>query len=152
MGEESSEVKRHIDEQRQELGANIHVLQRRVKDKFDWRLQFEQRPMTIVGVAFGVGLLLSGAVPSIARGSRHKEDDFVNGNEDELDGRSTAPQSHENAPSRSRGRISQALDSIQGALIGVAASKMQEYVDRFIPGFSEHYDRAQRQTRTPAEF
>ena len=151
MGQESSEVKRHIDEQRQELGANIHVLQSRVRDKFDWRTQFERRPMTIVGAAFGVGRLMSGVVGRKRRGSSEMTEDyeFESGSDEASRARGAT---REEPRSRGRERISQALDSIQGALIGVAASKVQDLVERVIPGFSEHYERAQGQGRSSNEY
>src|SRR3954453_21456856 len=59
MGQESSEVRRHIDEKREQLGENIHELQDKVRSKFDWRAQFEDHCGAVLGAAFGVGFLLS---------------------------------------------------------------------------------------------
>src|SRR5260370_34951811 len=59
MGETPDQIERHIYEKRNELGENIHELQQKVKTAGDWRAQFDRRPMTMMGLAFGGGLLLS---------------------------------------------------------------------------------------------
>jgi len=59
MGETPDQIERHIYEKRSELGENINELQQKVKTAVDWRAQFDQRPMTMLGLAFGGGLLLS---------------------------------------------------------------------------------------------
>ena len=70
MGEKSDQIERHIQEQRNELGDNITELQEKVKSAFDWRVQFEQRPMTMIGIALGGGVLLSTLIGGRS-GSRH---------------------------------------------------------------------------------
>src|ERR1700676_1030345 len=59
MGERPDQIERHIYETRNELGENINELQEKVKTAVDWRAQFDQRPMLMIGLAFGGGLLLS---------------------------------------------------------------------------------------------
>ena len=59
MGEQSDQIEGHIRDQRNELGEHINELQEKVKRAVDWRVQFEERPMTMIGLAFGGGVLLS---------------------------------------------------------------------------------------------
>src|SRR5712672_2641829 len=59
MGETPDQIERHIYEKRSELGENINELQKKVKTAVDWRAQVQQRPMIMMGLAFGGGLLLS---------------------------------------------------------------------------------------------
>jgi ElaB/YqjD/DUF883 family membrane-anchored ribosome-binding protein len=59
MGEESDQIKKHIDEKRQELGAHLNELEYRVKSATDWRAQVLKHPEKAAGAAFGVGLLLA---------------------------------------------------------------------------------------------
>jgi hypothetical protein len=61
MGEESRELKHHIDETRNELDRNIRVLERKVRTTFDWRARFREHPARLLWMAFGMGVLLSGA-------------------------------------------------------------------------------------------
>jgi predicted alpha/beta-fold hydrolase len=70
MGEKAGEVteriKRNIDQERNELGRNVQELEQRVKSRvedvkssLDWRARFREKPMMMLGLAFGGGLLLS---------------------------------------------------------------------------------------------
>ncbi|MBI2816056.1 MAG: DUF3618 domain-containing protein [Acidobacteria bacterium] len=59
MGQTASQIERHIEEQRRELGRNVAQLEDRVRNAFSWRAQFQERPGTIIGAAFVGGLLLS---------------------------------------------------------------------------------------------
>src|ERR1700730_14469958 len=64
MGETTGQIERHIQETRDELGENFNELQQKVKTAMDWRAQFEQRPGTLLAVAFGGGVLLSALLPT----------------------------------------------------------------------------------------
>jgi len=66
MGEKSNEIAREIEHTRAELGSNLHELEAKVKGVTDWRQQFDKRPFTLIGIAFGGGILLGTAL-----GSRH---------------------------------------------------------------------------------
>jgi hypothetical protein len=59
MGERSDEIRNEIEYKRQQLGSNLQELEVRVKRATDWRVQFEERPLVFLGIAFAVGLLLS---------------------------------------------------------------------------------------------
>jgi translation elongation factor EF-1beta len=67
MGDESDALKQHIDETRAELDKNIDQLQENVKRAFDWRVQFEEHTLTMVAIAFGIGVLASVIGPSRRR-------------------------------------------------------------------------------------
>jgi len=59
MGEESDQIKKHIEERRQDLGAQLNELEYRVKSATDWRAQVTKQPGKAAAVAFGGGLLLA---------------------------------------------------------------------------------------------
>jgi ElaB/YqjD/DUF883 family membrane-anchored ribosome-binding protein len=59
MGSETDQIKKHIDERRQELGAHLHELEYRVKSTTDWRAQVRKQPGKAAAVAFAVGLILA---------------------------------------------------------------------------------------------
>jgi hypothetical protein len=65
MGETSDQIERHIQETRNDLGDNFSELEVKVKTAVDWRAQFEERPMTMVALAFGGGILLSALLPPL---------------------------------------------------------------------------------------
>jgi hypothetical protein len=140
MGEKSDQIERHIQEQRAELGDNIVQLQEKVKGAFDWRVQFEHRPMTMIGIALGGGVLLSSLFGGRPRSRRSRKP---------LDGGRTAssevqfPQTHNGAvAAQSENKSSDAWRNIKVALVGVAGAKFQTFVDSFIPGFSKEYNKA----------
>lgn len=59
MGQEPNQITQDIAQARAELGSNLGELEHKVKSVADWRCQFKKRPMAILGLAFGGGLLLS---------------------------------------------------------------------------------------------
>ena len=67
MGTESDQIKRHIDEKREELGAHLNELEYRVKSVTDWRALVLQQPGKAAALAFGGGLLLALMLPSGSR-------------------------------------------------------------------------------------
>ena len=71
MGETSDQIERHIQKTRNDLGANFSALEEKVKTAVDWRAQFEERPVTMMALAFGGGVLLSALLPSV-RSSRRR--------------------------------------------------------------------------------
>lgn len=117
MGEKTDEIESQIREERAELRANLDELGDRVRSVTDWRRQFRNNPVLGVGLAFGGGLLLAAILRSPARDVPH------------------------HAPSGSasgRGPLSTAWETIQSALIGVAATKVTDVLTEFVPGFREH--------------
>lgn len=122
MGTTAHQIASHIERTRHELGSNINELEQKVKSVTDWRRQFEAHPMTLLGLAFGGGVLLA-SMFSGGNGSRTKrrvnDSDTTHGD-------------------RRNSRASDAWDGIKGALIGVAASRLMDFVDGVLPGFKEH--------------
>src|ERR1700731_2137286 len=136
MGEKTDQIERYIQEQRDELGDNISELQQKVKDTFDWRAQFEQRPMAMIGIAIGGGLLLSALIGSRPRSTNNSSFDR-RASEDRQPGSPSLQNSR-------GGKSSESLRAIKGALIAVTATKLGTMLDSVIPGFSEEYDKVKR--------
>ena len=61
-GETLEQIEQHIDATRTQLGANLNELETQLRNVVDWRVQFDSRPWTLLGLAFGAGLLLSSMV------------------------------------------------------------------------------------------
>ena len=59
MGQDSDQIKRHIDEMREELGAHLNELEYRVKSATDWGAQLLNHPGKAMALAFGGGFLLA---------------------------------------------------------------------------------------------
>jgi ElaB/YqjD/DUF883 family membrane-anchored ribosome-binding protein len=64
MVQKTAAIRQHIEAQRAELGENLQFLEHRVRKAADWRTWVQERPLIMVGAAFGVGLLLSRFVGS----------------------------------------------------------------------------------------
>jgi hypothetical protein len=116
MGEKTDRIERYIEQQRRDCQDNVIELKQKVRRSVDWRSHVEERPLTMVGVAFGGGVLLSALLGA--------------------GGRAKAQQPSENdRPSRWR--------ILRSALIGVAAAELKSVVEELIPGFQEEYRKAE---------
>jgi hypothetical protein len=73
MGEKSDQIEQEIREKRNQLGENFSELEQKVKHAVDWRAQFEERPATLIALAFGGGIVLSALLPT--QHSRHRSRD-----------------------------------------------------------------------------
>jgi hypothetical protein len=131
MVETSDQIERHIQRTRDELSENVNELEVRVKTVLDWRAQVEERPGTMLALAFGGGVLLSALIPS----GRFKRS-FGNG--------WTAQQTNGN------GKRSMPWEALKGALVGIATARLTEFVEDFIPGFQHELSKAQQELGNPS--
>ena len=147
MGEKSNEIERNIEQTRAELGSNLQALEEKVKGAADWRRQFDKSPLTMIGLAFGGGMLLAAAVGGRSRLSY--ADRHGNGfSSPKIEG---AFKESEKATASQLRRASNTWDTIKGALIGVAAGKVQTLLKEAVPGFREEFRRVQRREHPEAE-
>ena len=140
MGETSDQIERHIQETRNDLSDNFSELEEKVKTAVNWRAQFEERPVTMMALAFGGGILLSALLPTV-RSSRRRSSE----------GRENAPADRDAAGYSIKSRTasdkaSQTLenwDALKGALVGVATSKLSGFIEDLLPGFKQEFTKAQ---------
>jgi hypothetical protein len=59
MGERSDQIEEQIQRTREDLRDNLNELEQKVRNTFDWRTQFEERPLMMLTVALGGGMLLA---------------------------------------------------------------------------------------------
>ncbi len=64
MGETPVAIEAHIAEKRAELGRNLEQIEQRVRRTVDWRRHAREHPDVVIGIAFGVGMLL-GLIPAV---------------------------------------------------------------------------------------
>uniref|UniRef100_Q01ZE8 DUF883 domain-containing protein n=1 Tax=Solibacter usitatus (strain Ellin6076) TaxID=234267 RepID=Q01ZE8_SOLUE len=62
---------RQIERTRGELGANLNELEYKVKEVTDWQKQVQKHPLTMIGIAFGGGILLSHLLGGTSHGRRY---------------------------------------------------------------------------------
>ena len=142
MGQTASQIENHIEGKRVDLGLNLRELEDKVKSVTDWHCQFEKRPVMFLGLAFGGGAMLASMVGRSGGGRRYYK--YVPGNGSA--GTDSQTRTHR-APSPAMERASQAWENVKGALVGIAASKVKDYADGIIPGFSDHYRQTEAQQK-----
>ncbi len=134
MGQTANEIETHIEHTRQDLGSNLQELEHKVKSVTDWKQHFQNSPMTMIGVAFGGGIVLATMLGG--RKGRRRE-------------RSFSSQAGNNEPhvgtEHQKDKALETWDNIKGALIGVAATRFKDFVGEIVPGFQEQFDRTQRE-------
>jgi len=140
MGQAAREVRHEIEERRDDLGENLQRLESKVKQTTDWRAQFNERPMLMIGMAFGGGLLLSSLVGG---GNDHEQQEPRRSNDHELQ--------HTSHPSPERDELSETFDNIRGALMGLAARELRSFMANAVPGFDQEYrETTDRRHASPA--
>ena len=136
MAERPDQIARHIESARSELGSNLHELEDKVRQEADWKTHFERNPMTLLGLAFGGGVLLASMIGGPSRRAVIATPEYQNGK-----------------PSSGGLRNTQVADSwgtLKGALIGLAGAKVRDALNEVLPGFSEQYDKMERENSASA--
>jgi len=134
MGETTNQIETYIENKREDLGSNLQELEQKLKSATDWRQQFQKNPMTLIGVAFGGGILLATMVGGRRRhrhggGTPVSESQPVN-----TPHAATDDQKH---------KALETWDNIKGALIGVAATRFNGFLGEMVPGFHEQFDKTE---------
>jgi hypothetical protein len=130
MGETPREIEQHIHVARVELGNNLNELETRIRDATNWRTHVNRKPLTMVAVAFGAGVVLAALIGGRRSRSRERMGYYENEH-------SSARPLREHRRSEARDR----LGKIGGALMGVAADRALHFLSDMIPGFRRNYDR-----------
>jgi hypothetical protein len=135
MAQTVEQIEAHIDGAREELGANLHELQRKVDAVTDWREHYQTKPFTLLTAAFVGGAVLGTALRGrIARGEGAPL--------------ATAPARHRSGTGRPTQQALEIWDHITQALIGVAATRLTDYVNTIVPGFNEQFQRIRNAPRS----
>lgn len=129
MDQDTRQIEHQIARARQNLGQNLHELERLAKQLADWRTYYRRNPLWFLGGALGAGLILGAAA------SRRGEPVYE-------------PDPHEVDHSRTYGlrrragrRAGETWEHVSDALMDVAAEKVVQFVGDLVPRFNEHYGR-----------
>ena len=124
MAETANQIEAHIDRTRDRLGSNLRELEGKIEAATDWREHFRKRPHVFLGAAFVGGMVLAGVLRSKSAGRA----------------RSTAAVNPSVGGHGSTQRQARELwNNFQGALLGVAAARIKDYIGEMVPGFDDHY-------------
>jgi hypothetical protein len=139
MGETTHQIEWEIAQKRNELSDNLIELKQRAKAAVDWRSQVEQRPGTMLAVAFGGGIILS-ALFSALRGPAKVHAQRPSGNAVDYD--SPIAKTSARSPSQPATATRKNLDALGGALLGVVATRTTSILEGILPGFQREFERA----------
>jgi hypothetical protein len=138
MDERADQIEQGIHKTRADLSDNLNELEEKVRSTFDWRTQFQERPMTMLAVAFGGGMLASALLPSRRRRYTDRRADSA---------RDKARQAEDKAATTANKNAQQpngSFDALKGALIGAAASRLGGFVGDVLSGYREEVRKGRR--------
>ena len=129
MNETANQIEAQIDRTRERLGSNLRELEDKVEAATDWREHFRERPQVFLGAAFIGGMVLASALKSKSAGRP-------------LSGvpRNPAVAGRGSVEAHAR----ELWHNVQGALLGVATAQIKDYIGELVPGFDDHYRRAEQ--------
>jgi len=133
VAEKPDQIERHIASTRSELGNHLQELEDKVKQAADWKTYYERSPMTMLGLAFGGGVMLAGMLG----GKRRLAPAAYSSQRDTSAFRPT----HNSA-------IYDTWQNVRAALIGLSGAKLCGLLNQALPGFSEHYEKVARRNPT----
>ena len=134
MGETPDQIERHIYEERSELSENIHELEAKVRTAVDWRAQFDQRPLLMMGIALGGGMVLS---MLFGRNSSRRPDPGAQWR------RESQPSGHGSSPQEWQDKTDSTWTHLREAFVAVTASRIGTLIEGVLPGFQEQFRRRQ---------
>jgi len=139
MGETTNQIEWEIAQKRTALSDNLIELKQRAKAAVDWRSQVEERPGTMLAVAFAGGIILS-ALFSTLRGPAKVYAEQPSGNavENEIPISKTSARS----PGKLATTTRKNLDALGAALLGIVATRTTSILDGILPGFQSEFERA----------
>ena len=139
MGETTNQIEWEIAQKRSELGDNLIELKQKAKAAVDWRSQIEERPGTMLAVAFAGGIIFS-ALFSALRGPAKVYAERPSGNGVEYDSLISKPSAR--LPSKLATTTRENLDALGGALLGIVATRTTSILEGILPGFQREFERA----------
>jgi hypothetical protein len=139
MGETTNQIEWEIARKRSELSDNLIELKQRAKAAVDWRSHVEERPGTMVAVAFAGGIVLA-ALFSALRGPAKVYAQRPSGNPVAYD--SPISKTSARSPSKLATTTRKNLDALGGALLGIVATRTTSILDGILPGFQREFERA----------
>jgi hypothetical protein len=126
MDESTLLLQQELASERERLNHNLLALDTKTRELTDWRSQFEKRPLMMLGLAFGGGMILSNLV-----GGRRAAPVF-----DPTDGRGRqAWMPRPPAP------VNASWSRVRDTLSSVATAAAVELQQGIVPGFKEQFDR-----------
>jgi hypothetical protein len=119
----------HLGGTRERVASHVRGLADRVETATDWREHLRDRPHLALGMAFAGGVMVGAALRYAS--PSHGRDEDAPGPAFADDHGSIRSQAHD------------LWRTVQAALAGVASARVKDYISASVPGFDEHYRRAE---------
>jgi Protein of unknown function (DUF3618) len=136
MGPTVEQIEGQIDRTRDRLASNLDEFERRFDAATDWREYFRARPFIFLGAAVAGGAVAALVFGKPRRGAYRSPKRPSN---EANSGSGVAARL--NSPAAQAGKV---WNNLKFAGVSLAAARLKEYIDSFLPGFDEHYQRAER--------
>lgn len=147
MGQTTDELRNRIEDQRDQFEDNINEIEGRVKHATDWRAQFDERPMVMIAAAFGggalLGMLLGGGSDDSGGSSRQSMYQSRTRQNGGTMGWITGSQGPHKGTDVGKNKAAEQLDTIRGALMGIGAKKLEEFLKESVSGFDQELETVQ---------
>jgi hypothetical protein len=140
MGETTNQIEWEIAQKRSELSDNLIELKQRAKAVVDWRAQVEERPGTMIAVAFAGGIVLSALFSALRAPARVYAERSPSKNAVEYVG--PICQGAARPSSKLASATRKNLDALGGALLGIVATRTTSILEEILPGFQGEFERA----------
>jgi hypothetical protein len=140
MGESTSKIELDIAAERNELGRNLQLLERKARSLTDWRTHYRNHPFAMMAVALGGGVLLGTLTSGMGGGAPATADlDDESLFEPPEDRGYSSPSAFAASAARARRQFGDTWDHIADALLAVAAARAIQFVADKVPGFREEF-------------
>ena len=126
MGDTAEHLHWQIERAQEGLKEDLHALEAKASEAVDWRAQFEKRPLLMIGLAVGGGMLASSILGG-GRSSRRQESAPAG----------TPMYRPARAPTPASEKMRHIRDTVAALAAGVAADLLHEAV----PGFKEQFEK-----------
>jgi len=136
VDEKTDKIKEYIDTERERLGEDLQEIETRVKNATDLRRHFDKNTALILGATVAGGFVLSMLINKPSGNRTSGAGEFASSRAD-MTRRPISMSSHMH-------RVSETVDNIFAALVGVAAAKLSSFVGDAVPGFQEQYDQVEK--------
>jgi hypothetical protein len=149
VAEKAGEIMNHINIEREQLGRDFDEIEGRVKQATDIRGCFNRNKGIVLGSAVAGGILLTLALrkrrtsPIVEDADNIAEAAAMEGN-GQLYSRQSKASPAPRMVSKHMGRVTDTVDAIIDAFIGVACGKVVEFIADSVPSFQEEYDAHRR--------
>jgi hypothetical protein len=127
MDEKPDQIEAEINRARGNLNDNLLELEDKVKGAFDWRRQFEERPLVMLGLAVGGGILAAALIPW-GRSRRRYDDDGPKRSEPRKFSRRSWTDGQTRGP----------WEALTGALLTAAATRIGSKLGQLVNNYRDH--------------